>query len=175
MRPRFTKKALTVSRESGFTLIETMLVITLFALFVIVAYQAIVAGAQAKATVRAGVTQQAMLRAAHNVLQYAIASGAQVNGSFERMKIDLRHADSTWLDGVDTVVVSISRENGELHVFADDSPEGSLLLDDLEAASFSYVKDGLERASWNGRVGPDSVVFSWVRKGHAERWWFSKQ
>jgi len=49
MRPRFTKKALTVSRESGFTLIETMLVITLFALFVIVAYQAIVAGAQAKA------------------------------------------------------------------------------------------------------------------------------
>jgi len=39
MRPRFTKKALTVSRESGFTLIETMLVITLFALFVIVAGQ----------------------------------------------------------------------------------------------------------------------------------------
>lgn len=169
-----TKQPKLTSFSRGFTLVETLLVISLFAILIIIAYQALVTAAQAKVTVRSSVAQQAMIRSTHQVLQQAIGSGARIKGSVDQLEIDLRQADTTWLDGVDFLVLTLT-ENGELRVQSDHSSQTSILLSDLETARFSYTSKGLKQTMWDSVQQPDLVEFSWSLMGRSEQWWFSKQ
>ena len=162
------------SAQMGFTLIEIMLVITLFSLLMTMAYQSIVAGAQAKSIVQARVSQQSMLRAAHRTLQHALSSGARIRGSSDRVEIDLRYADTDWLDGVDKMQLFANRA-GELSAVTDNSSGPTVLLKKLERHGFRYLSGGLEYAVWGQEQRPDAVVFYWASGDRQEQWFFSKQ
>ena len=162
------------SAQRGFTLIEMMLVITVFSLMLTIAYQSIVASAQANSIVAVRIADQAMLRAAHRTLQQAFASGARINGSVDRMEIDMRYADSHWLDGTEKVLLRIG-SGGELHAFADNSRKATVLLNGLEKLRFLYMSEGLEYSAWDQQVRPDSIVLDWQSADTHQQWWFSRQ
>ena len=161
------------SAQMGFTLIEVMLVLTLFSLLMTMAYQSIVAGAQAKSIVQARVSQQSMLRSVHRTLQHALSSGARIKGASDRVEIDLRYADTDWLDGVDKMQLFANGE-GELRAAVDDSPGPTVLLGNFKRHGFRYLSGGLEYPLWNQVQRPDAVVFYWTSGDIQERWLFSK-
>jgi prepilin-type N-terminal cleavage/methylation domain-containing protein len=162
------------SSESGFTLLEVILAITLFGMLVTIGYRAMVNGTQAKMIVRSQVIEQTMMGTAHRTLQQVFSSASRVKGSSNNLEIDLNYADNNWLDGVQFVRLTYN-SNRELVAFTDTSAQGSLLMSNLNEAGFRYVAGGQEQSTWNLSKAPDAIIFFWSHQGYSQRWWFSTQ
>ncbi|RBP47142.1 PulJ/GspJ family protein [Arenicella xantha] len=160
------------ARQVGFTLVEFLLVLSLFAMLSLIAYQAIADVVNAKRRIQQEVMQQTERRITHRTLQLAALSGAKIGGNHTALTLNFESRDADWLSGANTVLFRVSNE-GMLQVQSDLQDSWSVLMSGLQQAGFRYVMDGVELDAWQGDEPPQQIVFYWRQHGEFERWRFA--
>ena len=157
-------------KQSGFTLVETLLALTIFGFILLVAYQALESSVQAKVRVVSSVEQQNQLRLAHRTLTNVFDSGAELSGDNDSVEIDLSSGDSPWLEGVKRISLVISEDQT---LWAGiDGGEVTKLLEMPGVAEFGYLDGGIRQVIWQGQRRPTGVELRWLEGGELRRWQF---
>ncbi len=165
------ERTINLRREGGFTLIETVLAMSIFSLILLIAYQTLVTGAQAKQRVSESASLQTQQRSAYRTLANAFDAGARVIGAQHTIEIDLTTGDSIWLEEAKNIEFALTPD-GELWAYVDVDQQASLLLSQLDQAKFSYFAAGERHSQWNSKLSPSAVDLSWVEGGELRRWRF---
>ena len=159
-----------VHKQNGFTLVETLLAVTIFALILLVAYQTLESSVQAKLRVANSVERQNQLRLTHRTLTNVFDSGAELSGDSGAVEIDLSSGDSPWLEGAKRISLVISEDQTLWATI--DSDQASKLLELSGVAEFAYLEGEIRHVFWQGQRRPTGVELSWLEGGELRHWLF---
>lgn len=165
------------ARQSGFTLLELLLALTLFAMLSVIGYQAIADVARAKGQIQSQVETQTQRRLAYRALQSAMSSGAEISGTRLDLRLLFSGQESNWPDSVTSAHIVLDSA-GQLLSSLGPKGETTILMTGLEGAEFRYIKGGVEHSSLDSASGqqsdsPVQLIFSWRQAGAVEQWRFS--
>ena len=157
-------------KQSGFTLVETLLALTIFGFILLVAYQALESSVQAKLRVTSSVERQHQLRLAHRTLTNVFDSGAELSGDNDSVEIDLSSGDSPWLEGAKRISLVISEDQT---LWASiDGGDATKLLEMSGVAEFGYLEGEIRHVVWQGQRRPSGVELRWLEGGELRGWQF---
>ena len=156
---------------AGFTLIEILLVLSMFCLILAMGYQSVVYTAQARTRVVDQVDQQQSLRGAHRTLNNVFSTNAPMSGTERSLRIELDQSDSRWLAGNSRLTLNLNSQ-GQLVAEVDNPVHRTILLTGLERASFRYFENNIGHSSWSNSTQPQLVSLQWSDSGRPINWKF---
>lgn len=162
------------SKIKGFTLIETVLTLSIFSLILLVAYQAMIISAEGRERVSKLAEQQNQLRTTYRSLSNAFDSQAQLKGSQSQIEFDLSTSDSTWLSGAKQLRFVI-HDDVSLRAYLDNQQQYSVLMANLINPEFAYFNGESMQNSWNSLQRPIAIELTWFDGGTLQRWRFGRQ
>ena len=159
--------------QSGVTLLELTVVMTIFLLILSLAYQGSQQFRSAYRVIEQAAQEQSESLIAHKSLKAALNSRARVTGDSSSIILDLKDADHTYFPDHDFQTFSIV--DGNLLFSFGPHTDPTVLLENLEMAKFVYMTDGFENQSWQSQFAPDLVKLTGSIKGEYFSWSFSSQ
>lgn len=159
------------TNNSGFTLLEMVLAISLFSLILVIGYQAITMTAKSRLRISTAIDQQESLRVTFRSLSHAFRSIAPLQGKLDRIEFDLSRANSTWLQGARKIQFIVNAD-GELWAFLDDDEQGSLLMSSMAGAEFTFIDGDVRLPTWDSARRPRAIELSWFKGNELQQWRF---
>ncbi len=156
------------ARQSGFTLLEMLIALTLFALLIGLGYQALLNIALSQKKIAQHTAQQTSHAIAHRTIRQLIRSNAAISGSTQSLTFQFDGHDSP--NYVNEKFLTISIHQNKL---IRTGSTNAILLSGIDSAIFSYQHNGQRLSNWKQEKQPDSIQLSWTENDEDHYWEFS--
>ncbi|MCH2190817.1 MAG: type II secretion system GspH family protein [Gammaproteobacteria bacterium] len=158
------------SDQSGVTLLELIVVLSLFSLIATLTFQGLALTISNKVTIKQEVERQSEIAFTHRALSSAVESMAPINGSQIALTFYLHSSDSGYYPQANTQTFLI--QDRSLKVILDSGSDETYLINDLDSAGFYFVSNGRRLYEWSRNENPDMLGFEWARHGKTHNWLF---
>lgn len=161
----------TANNQSGFTLLEIMIAISLFGLLLVLGYRSISTTAISTKQFQQFTDNYQQIRDAHRVLRQAIESGAAVSGDSLNLNLNLETANSQWLNTTNSINFKITID-GRLTAITDQATSATTLITGLDNAGFRFLTTDANHKHWSKNGNPNLIEFSWSKQNQRQQWQF---
>lgn len=159
--------------QSGFTLLELLISLTMFSLLMTMGYQSLTTLALNQRNIERHSELQSNKGLSHLALRNALNSGAVLTGAPNAFELKLNSVDTLYFPS--STSISFAIKEGSLLSKTNNDARPTELMSDLEEASFSYLDTGQRYARWSQPKPPQMLEFSWLKNGQTHKWLFRSQ
>ncbi len=157
-------------RQAGFTLIELMASLAVFALFSAMAYQSLVDVWRSQNALTQRSSNQEKRALAYRTLSQLLTSGAKITGTQSKVILDFSGLDTPFSSQTPSTQLLVSR-----NVLSVVGPNQVELMHQIESPSFSFIDNSERTSAWTENRAPDLIELNWQSNSTAHRWLFRIQ
>ena len=181
-----------IKHQTGVTLLELLTALAIFSLIMIMGYQGIVQLSYNQRYIEDAAQNQTQQALAHRTLRQALETRASLIGTSTEFSLNLQSSDSPYFAQKSSQTFVIA--DNTLSTYFDLESESTVLLRDIENASFGYVSHHVDQPNsnraingnsntefvqnsraplWQAKTPPALIELSWQKDGQLNNWLFA--